>query len=78
MIEIKNISKSYGDVKSLTGINSVIAAGSIYGLIGSNGSGKSTLLRIMCGIMQGDEGQVEYDGIPVFENPDVKKNVIFL
>ena len=78
MIEIKNISKSYGDVKSLTGINSVIAAGSIYGLIGSNGSGKSTLLRIMCGIMQGDEGQVEYDGMPVFENPDVKKNVIFL
>ena len=78
MIEIKNISKSYGDVKSLTGINSVIAAGSIYGLIGSNGSGKSTLLRIMCGIMQGDEGQVQYDGMPVFENPDVKKNVIFL
>ena len=78
MIEIKNISKSYGDVKSLTDINSTIAAGSIYGLIGSNGSGKSTLLRIMCGIMRGDEGQVEYDGMPVFENPDVKKNVIFL
>ncbi len=78
MIEIKNVSKTYGDVKSLENINSTIAAGSIYGLIGSNGSGKSTLLRIMCGIMRGDEGQVEYDGATVFENPDVKKNVIFL
>ena len=78
MIEIKNVSKTYGDVKSLENINSTIAAGSIYGLIGSNGSGKSTLLRIMCGIMRGDEGEVEYDGAAAFENPDVKKNVVFL
>ena len=50
MILIENISKSYGDIKSLTGINAEIGSGSIYGLIGSNGSGKSTLLRIMCGM----------------------------
>ena len=78
MIEIKNISKTYGDVKSLENINSTIAAGSIYGLIGSNGSGKSTLLRIMSGIMRGDEGQIDYDGERVFENPDVKKSFVFL
>ncbi len=78
MIEIKNISKSYGDIKSLENINSKITGGSIYGLIGSNGSGKSTLLRIMCGIMQGDTGSVEYDGASVFENPDVKGDIIFL
>ena len=78
MIEIKNVSKTYGDVKSLENINSTIAAGSIYGLIGSNGSGKSTLLRIMSGIMRGDEGQIDYDGEPVFENPDVKKSFVFL
>ena len=45
MILIENISKSYGDIKSLTGINAEIGSGSIYGLIGSNGSGKSTLLE---------------------------------
>ena len=78
MIEIKNVSKTYGDVKSLENINSTIAAGSIYGLIGSNGSGKSTLLRIMSGIMRGDEGQIDYDGESVFENPDVKKSFVFL
>ena len=78
MIEIKNVSKTYGDVKSLENINSTIAAGSIYGLIGSNGSGKSTLLRIMSGIMRGDEGQIDYDGEAVFENPDVKKSFVFL
>ena len=78
MIEIKNVSKTYGDVKSLENINSTIAVGSIYGLIGSNGSGKSTLLRIMSGIMRGDEGQIDYDGESVFENPDVKKRFVFL
>lgn len=78
MILIENISKSYGDIKSLTGINAEIGSGSIYGLIGSNGSGKSTLLRIMCGIMRPDSGKVGYDGQFVYENPSVKENVVYL
>ena len=78
MIGIENISKSYGDIKSLSAINAEIGSGSIYGLIGSNGSGKSTLLRIMSGIMRPDEGKVSYDGKPVYENPEVKETVIYL
>ena len=78
MIGIENISKSYGDIKSLNQINASIGNGSIYGLIGSNGSGKSTLLRIMCGIMRPDEGRVTYDGISVYENPDVKGTIVYL
>ena len=78
MIVIENISKSYGDVKSLTGISAEINSGSIYGLIGSNGSGKSTLLRIMSGIMRSDGGTVMYDGANVYENPDVKESVVYL
>ncbi len=78
MIEIKNISKSYGDIKSLSEINAKIDSGSIYGLIGSNGSGKSTLLRIMSGIMRSDDGEVMYDGKIVYENPEVKESVVYL
>lgn len=78
MIGIENVSKSYGDIKSLSAINAEIGSGSIYGLIGSNGSGKSTLLRIMSGIMRPDEGKVSYDGKPVYENPEVKETVIYL
>lgn len=78
MISIENISKTYGDIKSLSGINAEIGSGSIYGLIGSNGSGKSTLLRIMCGIMRPDSGSVSYDSQTVYENPDVKKTVVYL
>lgn len=78
MIGIKNVSKSYGDVKSLTVINAEIDSGSIYGLIGSNGSGKSTLLRIMSGIMRPDGGSVTYDGRGVYENPEVKETVVYL
>lgn len=78
MIDIKNISKSYDNVKSLENINSHIEDSSIYGLIGSNGSGKSTLLRIMAGIMRADSGSIEYDGISVYEAPEVKSTVMYL
>lgn len=78
MIEIKNISKSYDGIKSLEDVNATVGSGSIYGLIGSNGSGKSTLLRIMSGILRPDGGSVCYDGRPVFENPTVKDEIIFL
>ena len=50
MIEIKNISKCYGDIKVLDKLNCTIQDGLIYGLVGANGAGKSTLLRIINGI----------------------------
>lgn len=78
MIQIENISKSYGDIKSLSDINSKIENASIYGLIGSNGSGKSTLLRIMSGIMRPDSGKMLYDNQNVYENPQVKDTVVYL
>ena len=60
-IEINNISKSFGEVKSLDNVTATIKQGSIFGLVGSNGAGKSTLLRIMSGIYRQDYGDVLYD-----------------
>ncbi len=78
MIKINNISKTFGDVKSLVGVSAEMRDGSIFGLIGSNGSGKSTLLRIMCGVFDGDTGDITYDGADVWENVAVKEQIVYL
>jgi len=78
MIRIESVSKKFDSVQSLDKVSAVVDNGSIFGLIGSNGSGKSTLLRIMSGVYLPNEGSVTYDGSSVFENPEVKKKVIYL
>lgn len=78
MIEIKGVSKSFGDKKALNNLNLTIDEGGIFGLVGSNGAGKSTLLRIMSGVYKADQGQVLIDGQNVYENPEVKQKICFL
>jgi ABC-2 type transport system ATP-binding protein len=78
MIKISGITKSFDKVRSLNNVSLCIEKGSIFGLIGSNGSGKSTLIRIMTGIYLPDRGEVTYDGVPVWENPLVKKDLVYL
>ncbi len=78
MIELTNVTMSYGKIKSLDNVTATIKDGSIFGLIGSNGSGKSTMLRILSGIIKPDSGNVLCDSMPVFENCEAKKNIIYL
>lgn len=62
MLELKNISKTYGSKKVLRDISLNIATGQTVSLIGPSGCGKSTLLRIMVGLVAPDRGLVNYDG----------------
>lgn len=78
MIKMDSISKTFDVVKSLDNVSLMIENGSIFGLIGSNGSGKSTIMKIMCGVYKPDSGDILYDGIPVWENSEVKRNVVYL
>ncbi len=78
MIEIKNVSKRYGDLEVLSNLNCTIKDGLIYGLVGANGSGKSTLLRIVNGIYLADDGDVKIDGEDVLDNSEVKQNLVFV
>ena len=78
MIEIKNLSKSYGEKQVLDNLSIKIDDGKIFGLVGINGAGKSTLLRIMSGIYKANEGSVLFDGEEVFENENIKKDIFFL
>ena len=78
MISIKNLTKRFGDFTALDGVSFDIPTGTVWGLVGINGSGKSTLLRSITGIYTVDGGSVEYDGAPVFDNPEVKGNISFV
>lgn len=78
MIKIGSVTKEFADVKSLNAVDLQIPDGTIFGLIGSNGSGKSTLMRVMCGVFAADGGAVEYDGVNVWENTDVKGTIVYL
>jgi ABC-2 type transport system ATP-binding protein len=62
LLEIKNISKSYGAQRVLCAINQTFDAGRIVGLLGPNGAGKSTLMKIITGYIAADEGEVLIDG----------------
>lgn len=62
-LELRNVSKSFGEVKSLSDINFKIYPGEVVGLLGDNGAGKSTLVKIITGYHQPDKGgEVYFDG----------------
>ncbi len=77
MIEVKNITHSFGEKKVLAGINLCLAEGSVMGLVGINGAGKSTLLRIISGVYTADGGEVLFDGEPITEE-SAKAKLFFL
>ena len=63
MIEIKNVSYSYGEKNVLNNVDLTLNEGSIMGLVGINGAGKTTLLRLVSGVYAPVEGQVLIDGV---------------
>lgn len=62
MLEIKNVSKSFGKVKALDHVSFNVEKGDLFGLIGQNGAGKSTLFRCMMDFFDEYEGDILYDG----------------
>ncbi|SDT10241.1 ABC transporter ATP-binding protein [Microlunatus soli] len=64
-VRARGISKSFGDIVALDGIDLDIAAGQIHGLVGPNGAGKTTLLGLLLGLAVADGGELEILGTPV-------------
>jgi simple sugar transport system ATP-binding protein len=58
IIELRNISKSYGSVSALSGVNLLMNDHEVLGLIGDNGAGKSTLIKIISGVHSPDSGEI--------------------
>jgi ABC-2 type transport system ATP-binding protein len=65
MIEIADVTKSYGPIEALRGVSFNVAAGEVVGLLGPNGAGKSTAIKIITGYLQPDSGEVKVDGLDV-------------
>ncbi len=79
MIEIKNLTKSFNDDKIvLENLNCTIKDNAIYGLVGANGAGKSTLLRLITSIYKSDSGSILIDNKEVFDNEDIKQDIVFV
>ena len=75
MLELKNVTKTFGTTKALEDLTMVVPKGTVYGLVGPNGAGKSTAIRLALGVYRPDSGSITLDGKPVFENPEVKNRI---
>ena len=69
MLQIKNLSKSYGAKKAVSNLSFVVEDGDIMGFIGKNGAGKTTTLKACLGIIGIDEGEILLDGTSVLKKP---------
>ena len=78
MLEMKNVTKTFGSFKALDGLTLTVPKGSVYGLVGPNGAGKSTAIRHMTGVYRQDCGQVLLNGQQVYENPAVKATIGYI
>lgn len=61
-VEIKNLSKNFGQKQAVCGLNMTVPMGAIYGFIGENGSGKSTTEKMICGLIPTDGGSIKLYG----------------
>ncbi len=69
MIEIKNVTKKYGNKKAVDDVSFEVNDGDIFAFIGHNGAGKTTLIKSIVGIHDFDEGDILIDGISIKNDP---------
>ena len=68
LLEIRNVSKSFGPVGVLHGVDFTVDRGEVVGLVGDNGAGKSTLMKIVTGMYTADEGAISLDGASILDH----------
>ena len=76
MIEVKNLTKRYGNICAVSDLSFTIEKGQIYGFLGPNGAGKSTTMNIMTGCLAATAGEVKIGGHDIFEEPEKAKKLI--
>ena len=76
MIEIKNVTKKYGDKVAIDNVSFDVNDGDIFAFIGHNGAGKTTLIKAMVGIHDFDDGDILIDGMSIRENPVLCKKLM--
>ena len=75
MLQMNNVTKTFGTFRALDRLTMNVPQGSVYGLVGPNGAGKSTSIRVLTGVYRPDSGSVAIEGIPIYENPLLKEKI---
>lgn len=79
MIEVRGLSKSYGDRLAIDKLSFSVSKGEVVGFLGPNGAGKSTTMKIITGYMAPSDGEVQVAGFDVFNDPlEVKRRIGYL
>ncbi|MBQ8228310.1 MAG: ABC transporter ATP-binding protein [Clostridia bacterium] len=78
MIEVKSVTKKFGDFTAVDGISFTVENSSIYGLIGYNGAGKTTLLKTASGMYCPDSGKVLLDGENAYDNNENRTGLFYI
>lgn len=76
MIELKNLTMHYGDLKALDGLSLTIQPGELFAFLGPNGAGKTTAIKILTGLMKPDSGVVRICGHDISKDPLLAKAVL--
>ncbi len=75
MLEMKHVTKSFGNFKALEDLSLTVPKGAVYGLVGPNGAGKSTAIRHLTGVYRADCGEILMEGQPIYENNALKQRI---
>lgn len=78
MIRVKDLQKSYGDLRAVDGISFEVPEGQMLGFLGPNGAGKTTTLSMISGLLKPDQGQVSIGEIDVWHSPKEAKRILGL
>jgi len=76
MIEVTNLTKSYGKVEAVRSVSFSVRPGEIYGLLGPNGAGKSTTINIICGLVAASSGEARVGGFDIVRSPMDAKRIL--
>lgn len=78
-IEVKNLTKKFGDFTAVDNVNFTVKQGEIFGFLGANGAGKSTTIRMLIGVLEPTSGDALVGGFSIMKQPEmVKKNIGYM
>lgn len=79
MVEVKHLTKCYGDIKAVDDISFTVETGEVLGFLGPNGAGKSTTMNMITGYISSTSGTVTIDGSEILDDPkETKKKIGYL
>ena len=68
MLDVRSVSRRYGDFKAVDDVSFTVSQGEIVGLLGHNGAGKTTIMKMLSGFLEPDSGSIRFKGVPILDD----------